>query len=227
MGGVRKNALWRCAVVAFAVSGWIVQAPCQTPLRGGDRPKVTITLRVYDYAHLARPILKESEVEAGDIFSQSGIQADWLDSAPGQRETSPASDCRRAIGSGDLIINILPRTMTLRSHSRDTILGTAYVARDGASGSVASVFFDRIVAFSLRANVAPHRVLANVMAHEAGHLLLGENSHGSQGLMRGEWEMRDLESMGRSDLEFSAPQAERLRTKAIDRLRLAATSGDR
>jgi hypothetical protein len=224
MGGVCRGFLVSFAVCVLAVGASMAQTPARRAAGGGDKPKAVITVRVYDYAHLDPKTLRDAEAEAGQIFRQGGIQTNWMDCPPGRGSAPYLHVCKWEVDSGDLILNILPQSMARRLKSRDDILGSAYVARDGVAGSVASVFFDRIKEASERANVASYRVLADVMAHEAGHLILGANSHTERGVMRGEWEMQDLESLGWHDLKFSAPQVEELRLKAVDRLAWAAYS---
>jgi hypothetical protein len=47
-------------------------------------------------------------------------------------------------------------------------------------------------------------ILGHAMAHELGHLLLGTNSHSSDGLMRAQWNRGDLAEAARGNLLFSA-----------------------
>jgi hypothetical protein len=53
-------------------------------------------------------------------------------------------------------------------------------------------------------------MLAQVIAHEIEHLLLGPNSHSSSGIMLGEWRLQDLGSISRGGIGFTPQQCERI-----------------
>jgi hypothetical protein len=57
-------------------------------------------------------------------------------------------------------------------------------------------------------------MLGAVMAHELGHLLLGEHSHSSEGLMQAHWSTEQLKNMGMGNLLFDARSAARVRRRA-------------
>jgi hypothetical protein len=61
-------------------------------------------------------------------------------------------------------------------------------------------------------------VLAHTMAHEIGHLLLGSNSHASQGIMRPTWDERDIHLAKTGVLGFTDAQAERMQAQVTARL---------
>jgi hypothetical protein len=57
-------------------------------------------------------------------------------------------------------------------------------------------------------------LLGSVIAHELGHLLLGEHSHSSGGLMQAHWRSEQLKRMEMGNLLFDATAAAQLRSRA-------------
>jgi hypothetical protein len=57
-------------------------------------------------------------------------------------------------------------------------------------------------------------ILGYVMAHELGHLVLGENSHG-QGIMTGTFDRRAFELAEKGKLVFTPQQAEQMRARIL------------
>lgn len=58
------------------------------------------------------------------------------------------------------------------------------------------------------------RALGRTLAHELGHVLLGERPHERRGLMRSAFKHRDLTSAGGGSLKFSSQELRRLRAAA-------------
>jgi hypothetical protein len=55
------------------------------------------------------------------------------------------------------------------------------------------------------------------MAHEIGHLLLGENSHSRTGIMRASWSDYELSMEGRHEMSFTAEQSRRMKSRLAER----------
>jgi hypothetical protein len=67
------------------------------------------------------------------------------------------------------------------------------------------------------------RLLAYVMAHETGHLLLRDERHSALGLMMSSWPNKELLHLARGGLAFSSEQARLL--QAGVRKRMEASAG--
>jgi hypothetical protein len=83
------------------------------------------------------------------------------------------------------------------------VLGVALV-------SSAFILYPRVHEMAVVWELPEYLVLGRTMAHELGHLLLGANSHSSNGLMRPQFNSRDL-SLESGQFLFDAKQARRLR----------------
>jgi hypothetical protein len=93
------------------------------------------------------------------------------------------------------------------------VLGTAYPDEKGA-GYFAYVFYDRIQELAQRRRLG-HALLADVMAHEIGHLLLGSTSHSASGIMCAHWNYEELRKVSEGAMSFIPSQSRIM----LDRLR--------
>ena len=95
----------------------------------------------------------------------------------------------------DVRLVILPRDMAetkcRADNLGDSVMGRAISGAGKANGRIAYVFYDRIAQVALSQLTPTVRGLGYVMAHEMGHLLIGENSHADAGLMQPNWNPRD------------------------------------
>jgi hypothetical protein len=53
------------------------------------------------------------------------------------------------------------------------------------------------------------------VVHELGHLLLGKDSHSSEGVMRPVWQFEDLQQAARGRLGFTLSQVEQMRGRYL------------
>ena len=142
---------------------------------------LTVTLHVADYAAISPRDLAAAEAYATAIYAAAGIQTVWTDApwVPGE----PRSPHLRVV--------ILSHEMTAKK-CRESRLGRGVmgVAVDGApegGGRIAYIFADRIGQTAMQYLARFDRALAHAMAHEVGHLLLGDHSHAPAGLMTADW----------------------------------------
>ena len=56
-------------------------------------------------------------------------------------------------------------------------------------------------------------VLSYAAAHEVGHLLLGDDAHTPQGLMKADWESDDFRAMAQNRFRFSPEQTRELKRR--------------
>ena len=92
---------------------------------------------------------------------------------------------------------------------------------------MAYVFYDRIEHIAQTYLNPSHKpgtddmytviVLAHAMAHEIGHLLL-PHGHSSTGLMRAEWDAKDLRLAVNMQFNFTNEQAELIRGQLLARI---------
>jgi hypothetical protein len=149
-------------------------------------PEVTIS--VHNYADVPTHLLAAAEDQARQIFRHSGLETVWLNCSPKLEKVEPRS-CYFS-DTTHLTLKISPHAMHAKVRDRIDVLGTAYPSEKGA-GYFAYVFYDRVQEVAQRRSLG-HALLADVMAHEIGHLLLGSPAHSASGIMCAHWSYEEL-----------------------------------
>ena len=83
----------------------------------------------------------------------------------------------------------------------------------------AYVFLDRVVKFANAEDTPWVPILAKIIAHEVGHLLLGD-SHSRSGIMRAHWRSGEIRQALMGDLLFPPREAEMMRDEVRRRIAL-------
>ena len=161
-----------------------------------DRPALTI--KVWNQARVSGSILQSALAIDRQTFEQAGVDTVWLiDSF----EPNPRADLK---------VDIL-RTRPPLPLTYDT-LGFVWWNRQGDFLPWADVFFRNIMEqATTRTETAV--LLANVIAHELVHLLLGPK-HSDSGLMQSHWATHPLSAPLRLPLRIEPCDAVRLRLAA-------------
>jgi hypothetical protein len=179
-----------------------------------------LTGRVFNSAGIAVENLVEAEMEVGRLFKEAGIQVRWLNcSAPPDFIQEP-DPCQPPPGSSDAMVMIrlakgpVPAELRMRPNAMGLAVNTK------AGGVFAFIFCSRVEDTAKGASLPFSRVLSCAMAHEMGHLLMGDRPHSSFGLMRGDWEPKDLRRMAMSPLSFLPQDSALMRSGLSNRIHL-------
>jgi hypothetical protein len=154
-----------------------------------------INLRFHNYSQIDARILLASEQIVSDILRKAGVDTVWLACSSGEGSHSDA-ECAKSLGATDLNLNFPLPSATKMYQRADSVYGFTL-------GNNAWVFFDRVKASALEYHLDTAQLLGNVIAHELGHLLLGDNAHSNWGLMRARWSPEQLRAADRKELSFS------------------------
>lgn len=174
-------------------------------------PEVSIS--VHDYADVPTPLLAAAEDQAREIFRRAGLETVWLNCSPKlELENLEPRSCYFSDAT-HLTLKISRHAMNAKVRDRPDVLGTAYPDDKGA-GYFAYVFYDRIQELAQRRGLG-YALLADVMAHEIGHLLLGSTSHSASGIMCAHWNYEELRNVSEGAMAFVPAQSRIMR----DRLR--------
>ena len=173
---------------------------------------------VYDQARLPKEVTRTVLEDLRQIFHESGIEIElgagegtaseaslvtYPAPPPKGREQEAACLARR-----DIALEILAVAPTF-GHLKSTILGVAQpLAREGLN---VRVFDDRIQDAAMRENRTHAAVLAHVIAHEIGHVLLRTNAHSRRGLMSSPWTDYEYGNIARGLMFFTADQSKTMR----------------
>jgi hypothetical protein len=175
-----------------------------------------ITIRIHDYAQIKSAVLLQAEQSAADILKEAGVGANWVECRVGE---TPSGDtaCARPMTPLDVILNLLPQSMAKRSKFPDEVFGVAAEGTEKEFGFYASVFYDKVKDYAVleRIDLAPF--LGAVIAHELGHLLLGEHSHSNAGLMRADWSRKQLHIAEQRGLFFAPSDALQIQNAVFTR----------
>ena len=160
---------------------------------------------VNDSVRIPAAVLQQAEVGADLFFASSGIHVRWLECAPGLGTEDP---CQRVPGANEFMVHVVRTGQT----SLDSIFGVAFVGRDG-NGEDCDIFFDRIQETVRTTGIGLGQLLATVIAHELGHLLLGSHSHSFFGIMMPHWNHEEPQRIAMGDLLFSKGETLRMRMR--------------
>lgn len=187
--------------VASGTTGWAEGTPSSE----------IVTLRVYDYVQAKDAALKQAETEAGAILATGGISARWVDCPTSHAVLKDFPDCQSALKVTDYVVTILPAAMDARLRHSEDALGSANESEEGFGR--AQIFYDKIHMMA-GGNTAPFSaLLGRVMAHEIGHLLLGDNAHSRRGIMQAAWADRQLAMRADAEMIFTEKQSHRIETR--------------
>jgi hypothetical protein len=153
-----------------------------------------LIVRVYDTTDLTAATLMESRQATEDVLRAPNVQVVWRtcpagrasttghDAGPGHAVTDQA-DCERPLDSQELVMRIT----TARPETAPDWLGYSYVDTARRTGTLATVFADRIRSAAGRLGMETGTLMGRAMAHELIHLILGTTAHARTGLMRPDW----------------------------------------
>jgi hypothetical protein len=149
-------------------------------------------VHVSDYQRIPADHMAEVRQLVSKVYARIGVRVVWTTSTERELELVGAY--------ADLVV--LSAAMVDRQQAVPNAFGVAsHVTRR------AYIYYDRIQAHAMRTNGDPSRVLALVVAHELGHVLLPEYSHVKDGLMR-----PDIRGQVRHIPDFLPAQASTIRT---------------
>jgi hypothetical protein len=171
-----------------------------------------VHVQVYNMAQIREATLVPALRQAGWIFSRTGIHLSWIGCPLSSAASQNRGMCGGSIAGALLLLRILPRAPDVFSGEA---MGFGLPVPEG--GIHAAVFYSRVEHLSRSATAPVEQILAHVMAHEIGHLLLGSNRHSTKGIMRGRWEYSDIRLAIAGSLSFTPEEASCMRDEAIRR----------
>jgi hypothetical protein len=138
-----------------------------------------VVVHLVDYAHTPAGLLTAAERHAALVYERLGITVLWT---AGHRPAAAADD-----GDRHLEVVMLSGKMT-EDKCRDDRLPDIAFGAAVHEAQRAVVFFDRAASFSFSNDSPLVLVLALVIAHEMGHLLLPAGTgHTTAGIMQPHW----------------------------------------
>jgi hypothetical protein len=162
-----------------------------------------MTVRIYNYAGIARRELNLAESVATDIFRAGGVQIIWYDCGPSTHADNDP-DCSRSTSGTTFNLRICLNCTAFLTSPEHEVRGFA----TGDTATVSSVWTADL---PKTLYVSSELVFGRVIAHELGHLLLGPG-HASVGIMKARWTGEDLEPGTLKLLMFTKQQGRLVRS---------------
>ena len=191
------------------------------PAAADPIPTLPIVLQVAGHGNVPLHIVALAKAEVTRIYRDAGVNVVWIDA------TSSGGWSHRLQSSGTFdpgfALVVLPPEMSDQLPVAATALGVA-IGTSEHRGRLAYVFYNRVEHIArTHLNVPRHVekddfysviVLAHAMAHEIGHLLL-PYGHSAFGLMRADWNAKDLDLALDGRLNFTSEQAGLIRGQLL------------
>lgn len=176
---------------------------------GPDTRQDTIRLKVsvFNDAQVPQSVLRTAQARAEEVFGEAGVSLTWLDcGTPGNWHTE--------LGCLDVAFpsHLSVRLVTGKQTGSDDIFGQSFLNEHG-EGNYANVYLTPLSSAKALEVLGEGDLVGCIVAHELGHLLLGKNSHSSEGLMRAKWEAWELREAARGNLLFTKNEMERMRVR--------------
>ncbi len=171
-----------------------------------------VSISLCDFDRLRPAALATAKDEAERVFRSAGVSVRWNGCTGGPPRDNGAGFVVR------LRTDTLPSARNLATFSA---LGGALLDSQH-SGLAAEAYWLGIGETARWQRIDAPTLLGFVIAHEVGHLILGER-HSSAGLMRGAWDRKALRELSRGWLKFSNQDAARMRGEV--RARRGTNSG--
>ena len=170
-------------------------------------PLYTLTVALFNDAHVPPTVLAGAQETASYIFAKSGIDIRWMLCGREDESLEERNACSQPEFPDHLDMHIVKSC----PHLPGSVFGISYLSPEGI-GTQADVFYVKIAAFR-QSPAEMSTLLGYAMAHEVGHLLLGSNSHSPNGLMRADWRTKELIGMAQGGLGFVEEQTQTMKAK--------------
>ena len=190
--------------VAFGVIFLILSLPLHA--RSEPAPATTITVLVYNYVHVSHATLAAAEREANKILGAAGAQAAWIECLD-QPLTLDAKDlCQKGWTA---------QIPGLRFISGSNKFQDAEFAST-AIPVLSTIYYEKIARRAHRENADAGLpvFLGCIVAHELGHILLGDPVHSATGIMQPQWGHPQFHQALTGNLLFTRQQATRIQAQA-------------
>jgi hypothetical protein len=181
------------------------------PIFAGTIPGPRLEVSVYNHAGVAASILAPAAELAISVFDRAGTTLVWSD--------CPGPACPDSFGANSLAVKIIRRENRSGMNWPNGACGVALASAD--SGFYAFVDYDCVAAWGTPAETSS--ILGHAVAHEIGHLLLGDRSHSAAGVMKKRWGVAEKTLMQQRLLSFGPEETVRIRDALRRRLARRAT----
>jgi len=168
----------------------------------------TITIHVYNYAAVSEKSVARAKEEAERIFRCAGLTALWVEHPVEDGDQGRPGGPTAPWDGTHFVLRLL-------TQSREGL--AKYALGEALSFRIANIFMNRVTEHLRVGELSAGQVLGHAIAHEIGHHLLGDNSHGLRGIMVGNWSKQHLRHMSKGDLLFTHQEVTRIQAEVRHR----------
>ncbi|MGD0580364.1 MAG: hypothetical protein ABSC08_15715 [Bryobacteraceae bacterium] len=197
--------------------GLAAALPAQPPA-----PEPRIQVSIYNQAGVHAATLDRALREAARIYRRVGLELNWVDCPLTPDGPARVPSCYADLAPDRLALRVLPGKMSAHAGSSGTVYGVALLPQDGGFGMVAQICAECCARLAKGDPAREAAFLGYVMAHELGHLLLGDPGHTLAGLMHIPWTREEQTRISQGTLLFTSEQAAKMRRNAAARLQAEA-----
>ena len=214
---------WLPSVVTLTAA--LLLAVSQTAAEESPAKNLAI-IAVRNYAGVDDETLAKAEAVATGIFRKAGVEVRWVD-LPLDSVDQPEASTSHDRPSFQIQVGIIPAGMACRLHMPKNVMG--FAPGTGPARQIVYVFYGSVEALAKRQKAArikgkvlryatKAQILGTMIGHEMGHVLLNLPSHSSTGIMRGNWDLEDLQQVAFGSLLFTGHQSEVIRAEVARRV---------
>ena len=178
-----------------------------------------IRVRIQDYRGISPKLWTESLAVAEAILDAAGVKPLWLNCSL-SLEDQMDSGCRTKPRPRDIFLRLVPQRNAQRAGFKTACMGYALLPKEGF-GVLATVFAETVREKADRSLTKRFIVLGHAIAHEIGHLLLGNPGHSGEGLMKAVWSPTQLLRATASPMKFSEREIRRIQQDLRSRAELS------
>jgi DNA-binding PadR family transcriptional regulator len=177
-----------------------------------------LTILLDSQVPIAQDDLRHVSMDVIRIFGAIGVQAECVFEGLASRTTSPSGQ-RRLDGFVVHAVIVAGRPGPPSLH--ELFLGMTPPG-DG-SGTDILLFYEQIQELAQIQQRPPSSILALVVAHEIGHVLLPPPAHSTAGVMQAPWDRKAMDQADNHGLLFTAHQGELIRQRLDHGCEIMAT----
>jgi len=187
-------------------------------LASSPGPGLKIEVHIYDYSGVSADVVTRAEQETARIYGRVGVAVEWRNCARTAKEAAQNPSCEVLPGSDTrLTLRLLSNAMAQKLHRDSNVHGLALVPENRGFGEEAYVFADHARDLAVDKETQA-LLLGDLIAHELGHLLLGEGRHSPDGgIMHVPWGEKELGQARQGVLLFGPAETERIREQLLAR----------
>jgi hypothetical protein len=196
----------------YALSVAVIVGLCggRAILVGAERAEAfPLVVIVDDRAQVFPGTLDQALKEAARIYRQAGVATKWVADPP-RANGSAANEDRPSLQAFTVRVIIQATLRVTRDRTSKFVMGAAIKTAHDCSGTV-YLFYDQIAGFSSAQQISRALAMGTVIAHEIGHVLLRQQGHSTEGLMRASWDPNDWQRAAMGFLLFSSEDAATVR----------------